>query len=402
MNFPMFCRLAVFCFCAVGAAVPSAFGIDYADFSFQEDERQIEGRFLNAIDSGGRLVFETRDRQYFFIKSKELIDQRSDAQKFTYYSDKEMLAQLEKEFPKSKGYYILDKQHFLVVYTTSRSFANWYGRLLEKLYSGYVMYWKRQGVILDTAEHPLVAVVLSSKDRYMKYAEKEGVKIPGAVCAYYNQRTNRVVMYDMSGKEKANEGDQKLATAKDIKLFMQQPGSYTNVETVIHEAAHQVGFNCGMHTRLAPNPTWVCEGLATFHEVPDAKSPIGWTLGPRLNPERLAMLKEVLRHREDRPFESVIVKDGLFMNEETALTAYSAAWGLMYYLAKTKSDELAQYLNKMREKTPESRDSAKIRVQEFEECFGSDWEQIYKDIAAFFSKAIKDEEKKVKRDADRR
>ncbi|MDR3232817.1 MAG: DUF1570 domain-containing protein [Planctomycetaceae bacterium] len=395
MSFKPLCRLAVLT-AVLFAAEMSAFAMDYADVRLQNSKQNIEGRFLDAIDLEGRRMFETRDRQFFFIDSQKLIKTHSDKEPFAYYTQKETLARLQKEFPESKGYYILDKQHFLVVYTTSRAFANWYGRLLEKLYTGYVAYWKREGIDLEAAKYPLVAVVMSSQDSYLAYAENEGVKIPASVCAYYNQRTNRVVMYDMSGREKSNEGDRRRAKAKDIEVFLQQPGSYFNVATVVHEAAHQVGFNSGMHTRLAPNPVWVCEGLATFHEVPDAKDSIGWSLGPRLNPERLVILKEIFKDKDRHPFEAVVVNDGLFMNEKTALTAYAAAWGLIYYLANKKTDELAEYMNMLRKKTPETEDSPKIRLREFEQCFGNDWDKLYKDAGAFYLKAVRDEERKAK------
>ena len=49
--------------------------------------------------------------------------------------------------------------------------------------------------------------------------------------------------------------------------------------TVIHEATHQIAFNCGLHTRYADNPLWLTEGMALYFETPDLRSRSGWRTG---------------------------------------------------------------------------------------------------------------------------
>ena len=58
--------------------------------------------------------------------------------------------------------------------------------------------------------------------------------------------------------------------------ILARPEAAGLVATVVHEATHQMAFNCGLHARLAPVPVWVSEGIATYFETPDLRSRTGW------------------------------------------------------------------------------------------------------------------------------
>ncbi|GHT45390.1 hypothetical protein FACS189454_04780 [Planctomycetales bacterium] len=368
----------------LGCCSAPALALEYVEFQYKGKKKSAEGQVIVDADDG--IALESRDGYYYVITPDMLIKRKSDKTPFVPYTKKEAIDDLKKEFPESKGYYILDQKRFLVVYNTSRAFANWYGRLLEKLYSGFVDHWKRQGVDLETSDYPLVAVVLSSKEAYQDYAKREGTRIVEGQCAYYNRLSNRVVMYDMTGQQTKQEGDRKRATNREIELFLAQPNSYFNVSTVVHEAVHQVGFNCGMHSRFAPIPVWVCEGLAEFHAVPYAKSDIGWVPKIRVNPIRLELLHDFLKKKVEHPLQIMLKSDNTFRDPQTMNDAYALAWGLVYYLAQEQPKELADYLNKQREKTPVSEDSPKIRMRDFENCFGDNWNSFETKFERFYRK----------------
>ena len=59
---------------------------------------------------------------------------------------------------------------------------------------------------------------------------------------------------------------------------------------------------------------------------------------------------------------------------------YAEAWGLTYYLIKSKSKEFLKYMDKIREKPPGSRSSPKERIEIFRECFGDDLRKIDRDF----------------------
>ena len=46
--------------------------------------------------------------------------------------------------------------------------------------------------------------------------------------------------------------------------------------TIVHEAVHQLAYNSTLQRRMADNPYWVSEGLATYFESPDLNSLRGW------------------------------------------------------------------------------------------------------------------------------
>ena len=363
----------------------AASALEYLRFVHQGKEQNEAGRVT--LETTNEFGFESRDGQFYvfmtdppenvrdrrnIVDIKNLLSRSNDDAPFVYYTKAEMLARLKAEFPPGEGYYHLDIHPFIVVYTTSRPFADWHGRLLKKLHSEYVSYWRRLGVQLTVPEFPLVAIMLSSEERFREHAQQEGVGLFREQRAYYHKLSNRIVMYDVTGQQAFQEGMQRQQNMNDTQRFLAQPD---NIRTVVHEAVHLVGFNVGMHPRNAPNPVWLYEGLAVLHEVPDTRHPSGWTLGqPHINRPRLDQLRRYLgQQHQDSPILKMIQDDKLFSAPATALDNYALAWGITYYLARKRPKELTAYLRILQAKTPESEDSGDIRIKDFESVFGSDW-----------------------------
>jgi len=377
MKFRIFPLLLIFAFFAETAPA-----LEYVRFTHNGKERNEEGRIL--FRASGGFAFEARDGRRYVITREHLINRRSDELPFVPYTKKEMIERLKEEFPPGEYYYLDSYGPFIIVYTTSKAFAMWYGTLLERLHDMYVRHWKLLGVELTKPEFPLVAIVLSNEERYRNYAKQEGENLFPEQRAYYHKLTNRIVMYDMTGQQAFREGNQRQTTVFDIRRLLAQPGAYNNIMTVIHEAAHQVGFNTGMHPRNAPNPTWVHEGLALLHEVPDSRHSSGWSLGPYVNRPRMMQLQRYLRQpHQESPIQKMIQDDTLFRHSETALDNYALAWGLTYYLVSKRKRELAAYLKLLQAKTIMSRDTGDVRIKDFEDCFGSDWQKFDKDFLDF-------------------
>lgn len=360
-----------------------ALALEYLQFNDHGNERNEEGRII--LESPEAFAFESREGKLHVIDWDNVLTRNSDDVPFTSYSKEEMIERLQKEFPPNEGYHYLDMYGpFILVYTTSRAFANWYGGLLEKMHEQYVSYWKRLGVKLTEPKFQMVVLVFSNDERFRAYAAEEGVSLLKEQCAYYHKLTNRIALYDMSERQSRQEGNQRRATAADIQRFLNQPGAFNNITTVIHEAVHQVGYNTGMHPKYAPIPVWVCEGLAIFHEVPDPKRRPGWTIGPHINRYRLEHLRKFfMKPQSDPPIQRMLRDDDLFQQSSTALDNYALAWGLTYYLVRKHPKEWAAYLQILQTKTSVSEETADLRLKEFESCFGNDWETFYKDFYAF-------------------
>ncbi|MDR2642627.1 MAG: DUF1570 domain-containing protein [Planctomycetaceae bacterium] len=359
-----------------------SFGLEYIEFRHLGAVRNESGEIL--IEARDGLVFKSRDGQYFVITPENIISRKEDNKPFQVYSIKEYVKRLELEFPQTKGYRIMEKPHFLIVYTTSRGFAQWYSRLLERVCNGFKNYWNSCGLKLTDPEFPLVAIIYSNRDDFFKHAESEGLKLSRNILAYYSKLTNRVVLCDLAGFESTREGNK--SDSRTINQYLRQPDALFNIATVVHEATHQISMNNGMQQRFSPYPLWVAEGIALFHETPDVKDSLGWSLPPKVNKIRLRDLRNYIQKKPVNPIQNMIKDDNLLRDTNTVVDNYAMAWGLTYFLSKTKNVQFTNYLKKLAAKKPQSEDSPEIRIKEFEEHFSNDWEKLYKDYNKFIQK----------------
>jgi hypothetical protein len=139
-------------------------------------------------------------------------------------------------------------------------------------------------------------------------------------------------MYDLTSIDRLRRpGDKRLTTAQ-INAMLSRPDGERTVATVVHEATHQMAFNCGLHTRYADIPVWVSEGIAMYFETPDLKSTSGWTTIGAVNRTRLAGFKSYLADRPADSLKSLVVSDARFRDARQATNAYGEAWGLVHHL----------------------------------------------------------------------
>ena len=146
------------------------------------------------------------------------------------------------------------------------------------------------------------------------------------------------------------------------------------VATIIHEATHQIAFNCGLQQRFADIPLWVCEGLAEYFETPDMNYGKGWRTIGEVNPPRIARFQQYLAHRPNDSLQKLIVDDKRFRTGDTqqVLDAYAEAWALNYFLLRQHAKQYQNYLELMAQKPPLVGDEPAVRLKEFEDCFGDD------------------------------
>jgi hypothetical protein len=88
---------------------------------------------------------------------------------------------------------------------------------------------------------------------------------------------------------------------REINEMLSQPAAVPLVATIVHEATHQIAFNCGLQQRYADIPLWLCEGMAVYFEAPDLTSTRGWRGIGRVNYPRLETFrKNVPNWREEQ------------------------------------------------------------------------------------------------------
>lgn len=267
--------------------------------------------------------------------------------------------------PAGSKYIVTD--HFVICYNTSDAYARWNANLYDRLYKGFHRYWKERGVELKPPRFPMVALVFATQADYLQFANKE---FPGAesTLGYYHQSTNRLASFDLTGV--AAQGVQ-LQHEDMINQVLSRPEAERNVATIVHEACHQIAYNCGLQVRLGDNPLWLSEGVATFFESPDFSSTSGWGGTGKINYYNFNNLRQYLPRRPPDSLEQLLVNDDRMRQAASLTDAYAESWGLTFFLIKKKPKQMAKYLQMLRERSPGNPSDPKERLEDFRSCFGA-------------------------------
>jgi hypothetical protein len=239
------------------------------------------------------------------------------------------------------------------------------GALFERLLRGFLQHWERSSLALSEPAAPLPAIVFRTQQEYAAYAERDaGAQLSGTV-GYYSVRANRIILYDLA----TAVGGGPLRTGDDVSRRV--ASAPANVATIVHEATHQIAFNCGMHTRYADNPMWVTEGMAMYFETPDLRSGSGWQTAGRLNVTRLRRFREFAQMRRGGDsLVSLVTDEARFRDPQTMPDAYAESWALSYFLIRTRRQEFVNYLRLLSAKPRLKWDAPEQRLREFETAFG--------------------------------
>jgi hypothetical protein len=196
----------------------------------------------------------------------------------------------------------------------------------------------------------------------------EGAK---SFIGYYSLRTNRMTMYDLTGAEAVRRPGDRRGSAAQINEMLSKPAAERTVATVIHEATHQLGSNCGLQTRLADIPLWLYEGMAMYFETPDlASSKGGWRNIGAVNRVRLQGFREYLPRRPADSLLTLLTGSERLRDTKRANDAYGEAWALNYFLIKQRPKQYLEYVKLMAEKKPLVSDDPQTKIDEFTKFFG--------------------------------
>ncbi len=326
-------------------------------------KEQFSGRIV-AADDRDCWVFQ-RDGRMSRVRMDDVDDCSEVDPRFRPLPSLELRDRLKTEF--GRDFEVKATSHYIVV--ARKESAERYAKLFEQVYRQFHSYFATRGFRMDEPEFPLVAVVLPDQASFTKYCRTEGATPKPGVVGYYLPASNRVALCDRTASGHPNELD-------------------TN-DTVIHEATHQVAFNTGVHSRIGPSPQWVVEGLATLFESEGIRTKqSGGSSLDRINPERFEWFQAYRRQRRvPASLESFIHDDLAF--QRTALDAYSEAWALMFYLAESRSTELAAYMRTIAARDQLKPYAANERLKDFRAAFGADLNQIESGFLRFHDRLAK-------------
>lgn len=346
-------------------------------------ETRIEGRILVTARDGG-LLLETRNGVLWTITPEELVHKSSDEKPFEPLSGEELSRQLLAELP--QGFEVHTTTHYLIFYNTSPAYAQWCGSLFERLYLAFTNYWGRKGFDLAKPEFPLVAVIFADQRSYGAYAKPELGDALNSIIGYFSLQSNRMVMYDLTGMEALRAGSGRAGSAGQVNRILSQPDAARLVSTIVHEATHQIAFNCGVQTRYSDCPLWFSEGIAVYFETPDLNSSKGWRNIGGVNEGRLVQWRRYLPTRPADSLKTLIQDDKRFRDTSQSLDAYGEAWALTYFLMQKYPRQYVDYLRMLSKKKPLLWDTPDERIAQFQAAFG-DLETVNRELLRYWAKA---------------
>jgi hypothetical protein len=328
----------------------------------------VSGRLITDAQDGGLLILG-RDGMLWAIQPDEIVEHQSDDQPFQPLSREELAKNVLSELP--EGFEVYTTANYIIVHNTSKVYAQWCGALFERLHRGFTNFWEQRQMPIRKPEVPLVALVFKDKPSFVQYAQRELGEAAPSIVGYYSLASNRVTMYNLTGID-AQRPSRRLNSAEQINRVLSSPEAARTVATVVHEATHQLAFNCGLHERWGDVPMWVSEGIAVFFETPHVGSSKGWRAIGAVNPSRLLQFRQYLRTRPPDSLKTLLADDERFRTAESAINAYAETWALTYYLLKTRAADYVKYLRKIDGRPPLAKNSPEERLLEFREAFGSD------------------------------
>lgn len=285
---------------------------------------------------------------YRLVDLGEVTSFRKVGEAFRPDSVTQTAASLKKEY--SKTLEVQTRGNYVVAAPRGR--ADQYVELMHSVHGSFTSYFGRKGWRLPEAEYPLVVMVLPTKAEFDERARGDGMSPSDQLQGYYHPLSNRVWLFDQP-----SSGGQAAPLSRG---------------TAIHEGIHQLGFNLGLHSRIAPNPRWVVEGLATMLEA-GALDNRGGTqaTSARTNDSRLAHFREYRARREYALADFLNLDERLYTR--APLDFYSEAWALTFFLAETRRTEYTKYLQILAERDPlTTADNPTRRIEDFQKAFGKD------------------------------
>ena len=269
--------------------------------------------------------------------------------------------------------------HYVILYQSSKAFAEHQGRLLEELYGRLVEAFRQHDVPVHEAEFPLVAVMFRNEADFRAHRD-----VDPDVRAYYEIFSNRIFLFEKSDRDRLEP---------EISALL-------STQTAAHEGTHQILQNIGVQPRLGAWPSWLVEGLAEYCASP-ARPRHGeptWDGLGQINSLHMATLRELddplslsmmepddrvrtLARRPGRPIVETMLRQA-----DMTPTDYALAWAVTHYLALKRGPDFTRFLTVMGQCPPLEPKTADDHVRDFRAAFGEDLARMDKAIDGYLRK----------------
>ncbi len=345
---------ALICLCCIGDAVAAQPFEGMVRLTY--DDRQIEGKPLAWTSSmvyllgrGGRLWQFPPDEATDFSKTSS---------RFRSYTVSELRAELLREL--GNRFEVTGTGHYLVAHP--RGQRDIWPQRFEDLYRSFVHYFSVRGFKPQKPPYLLIGTVCGNQREFMQISANRGARVTSGVLGFYGPASNQILLYDVYAGRNPNR---------------RNPDNWQqNASVIIHEAAHQTAFNTGIHSRYAPPPLWVAEGLATMFEAPGVyDSRYHTDRSDRVNRGRLQQFRQIVakKHRPE-VLQSIVASDDLFRTHAAA--AYAEAWALSFFLVETRPRQYTKYLALTAARPAFTDYTSSERTADFTSVFGTNWKML--------------------------
>ncbi|MBL8811445.1 MAG: DUF1570 domain-containing protein [Planctomycetaceae bacterium] len=335
---------------------------------------RVDGYVVAPMPDGGVLL-EHRNGRLEMIKGAAISERSETEFEFQRMNDEEMGTYLTSLT--GPEFHISQTDHYIICANTSEAYAEYVGRLLDRVYGEYSKFVTELGAPFKAPTEKFPVIILGSVNEFQEFAKQQHPETsfedtPG----YYSIRENQVLLQDLTR-------DRSLKAPAIRKKLSEQP---LQLATIVHEAVHQLAFNTGLQVRMADNPVWFSEGLATYFEQVAVKSPQLWTKPGLVNARHHAEFVRTANASLSIPLETLLSSEDTFLDSTTVATAYAESWALVYYLQKENKEGFGVYMNSLSRLKPIQKVSPEMRLTIFKEAFGASPEEVAKKMIPVIKK----------------
>jgi hypothetical protein len=300
--------------------------------------------------------------------------------------------------------------------------------LLERVITGYYVYFAAQGIELSVPTRRLMFGWLADQKDYLAFLQGQNASAFRTTRGYYHPTWNAVVAYDARSTDRQRDGrETAIARREELESFqvtvdhlppraklrvaltgetartLNRADAVALIDrlerevrrevlvldlerraiddgTAAHEMIHLLAANSGLLPRHNAFPVWLQEGLAMQFEVIRGGR---WAGIARAHDLRLPDWRKI----QPAPhLESVVRDTGFGRGYNRDL--YAQAWSLAYYLRAQHPQPFLTFLDLLRSPEAASDDMTPSQrsLEAFRRAFGSDMEALERDWHAFMSK----------------
>ena len=334
------------------------------------------GRIVVRLRNGG-ILLEQQNGRLRTIPA-ESIDAVTDLHTgFGYFTADEFAAQLLRNA--GPTFAIHQTQHFVICSDASERYTEYCGRLLERVHAEFLKLMDGCEIPVTPLSSSLPVIIFGHQPAFQEFAAQQHPDtdfsdVPG----YYSVRDNQMLIAGLSG-------DRTFRTNSDVLRELKKKPR--QVETIVHEAVHQLAFNTGIQTRFADNPVWLSEGLAVYFEEASGRGSLLWSRPGLTSEIHLPGFRAAAANRQLRlPLAQLLSSDQAFQNGETLADAYAEGWALTYFLIRSDRPAFTRLMKGIGMRKPLITVTPQERLKQVTDATGTSIEELEQAVIRYVSR----------------